>query len=137
MSRIRGADTRPEEAVRGLLRSLGFRPQLNRRNLPGVPDLVLPGRKLVFFVHGCFWHRHARCRYAYTPKSNVLFWRAKFRANVARDRLVRVQLSRLGWRVVVVWECELRLFDRLRARMRNAVKRQSARRQSRPRQPSV
>src|SRR5689334_2224734 len=119
MSRIKGAGTRPEQAVRTLLRSFGFRPQVNCRDLPGIPDLVLPGRKIAFFVHGCFWHRHPRCKYAYSPKSNVEFWETKFRANVRRDRGVKSELSRRGWRTLVVWECELRMPDRLKLRIAN------------------
>ncbi len=122
MSRIRPSDTAPERAVRSLLRSLGFRPQAHRRDLPGVPDLVLPRRKIALFVHGCFWHRHPNCRFSYSPKSNTAFWRAKFRANVARDRRFRRQLSQIGWRTLIVWECELRVPDRLRGRVQNAIK---------------
>jgi len=121
MSRIRGSDTQPEQAARALLRSMGFRPQVNRRDLPGVPDLVIPSRNLVIFVHGCFWHRHSKCKYAYTPKSNVAFWKAKFRANRAHDDVVRKQLTRLGWRTFIVWECELRELSDLRLRIRKAV----------------
>jgi DNA mismatch endonuclease, patch repair protein len=121
MSRIRANDTGPERAVRRLLRSLGFRPQAHRRDLPGVPDLVLPRRKVALFVHGCFWHRHARCKYAYSPKSNHTFWAAKFNANVQRDRQVRRQLVQLGWRYIVIWECELEAADRLRARLKRTV----------------
>jgi DNA mismatch endonuclease (patch repair protein) len=121
MSRIRPSDTGPERAVRDVLRSLGFRPQAHRRDLPGVPDLVLPRRKVALFVHGCFWHRHSQCQYAYSPKSNRAFWTAKFLANVQRDRQVRRQLTGLGWRPVVVWECELESVERLKARLRKAL----------------
>jgi len=121
MSRIRSRDTGPERTVQGLVRSLGFRPQANRRDLPGVPDLVFPKRKIVLFVHGCFWHRHARCKYAYLPKSNRAFWTSKFRANVQRDRQVRKQLVRFGWRAVVVWECELESAESLKTRLKRAL----------------
>lgn len=127
MSRIRGANTGPERAVWEILRSLGFQPQLNRRDLPGVPDLVLPARRIALFVHGCFWHRHTNCRFSYSPKTNTSFWNTKFRANIARDRLVRRQLSRLGWRTLVVWECELRVIDQLKARIRQGIKRAGSR----------
>lgn len=117
MSRIRGRDTSPERTLRSALHRLGFRFRLNSR-LPGRPDIVLPRYKTVVFVHGCFWHRHTACPLTYTPKSNVDFWRRKFDANVARDRLVRGQLRRSGWRVVTVWECELRRrSDRVAARV--------------------
>jgi DNA mismatch endonuclease (patch repair protein) len=121
MSRIRASDTRPERAVGTVLRGLGFRPQVHRRDLPGVPDMVLPRRKVAVFVHGCFWHRHPRCKFAYSPKSNRVFWRAKFRANVRRDYQVRRQLVRLGWRSVVVWECELEAEGKLRTRLKNTL----------------
>ncbi len=106
MSRIRGRDTKPEVAVRSVLHSLGFRFRLHRKDLPGRPDIVLARHQTVVFVHGCFWHRHARCRFAYRPKSNIAFWSQKFRSNVVRDRRDRRHLHGLGWRVVVVWECE-------------------------------
>jgi DNA mismatch endonuclease, patch repair protein len=121
MSRIRPTDTEPERAVHRLLRSLGFRPETHKRELPGIPDLVLRRRKVALFVHGCFWHRHARCRYAYSPKSNRAFWNAKFQGNVRRDREVRSHLAQLGWRAVVVWECELLSLERLKSRLRKAL----------------
>lgn len=106
MSRIRSKDTKPEVAVRSLLHRQGFRFRLHRRDLPGTPDIVLPKYKTVIFVHGCFWHRHPRCRYAYIPKTRSGFWEEKFAENVKRDRLMRSQLARKGWRVVVIWECQ-------------------------------
>jgi len=80
--------------------------RLNARDLPGKPDIVLPRRKVAIFVHGCFWHRHPRCKYAYTPKTRVAFWRRKFDDNVRNDRRVKQCLARLGWRVLVMWECD-------------------------------
>lgn len=119
MSRIRGRDTKPEILVRSLLHRIGFRFRLHRRDLPGTPDIVLPKHRAVVFVHGCFWHRHPGCRYAYTPKSRVDFWTQKFAANVKRDAKTRRALEQAGWQVLVVWECELRdmavLADRLSA----------------------
>ncbi len=106
MSRIRGKNTKPELAVRRAAHALGFRFRLHRRDLPGCPDLVFPRLGKVVFVHGCYWHRHPRCRYAYSPKSNVKFWQEKFSANVARDRLAIRELKKHGWRVLVIWECE-------------------------------
>lgn len=108
MSRIRGRDTRPEREVRSLLHRLGFRFRLHPRSLPGRPDVVLPKYGTVVLVHGCFWHRHARCPLAYIPKTRTQFWSQKFDVNVARDRRVVSTLRSLGWRVLVVWECELR-----------------------------
>jgi DNA mismatch endonuclease (patch repair protein) len=106
MSRIRGRDTKPEMTVRQEAHQLGFRFRLHRRDLPGTPDLVFPSRHKVVFVHGCFWHRHEGCRFAYQPKSNVEFWNAKFDGNIARDMRVRQELTRTGWDVLTIWECE-------------------------------
>jgi len=106
MSRIRGKDTKPEVRVRSALHRMGYRFRLHSRNLPGKPDIVLPKHATVVFVHGCFWHRHPGCRFAYTPKSRIEFWQAKFDRNVERHREVEEQLEELGWSVVVIWECE-------------------------------
>ena len=108
MARIRGRDTVPEVVVRRTAHRLGFRFRLYRKDLPGRPDLVFPRYKAVVFVHGCFWHRHDGCRFAYTPRSRVQFWTEKFRRNVARDRRTEDALHSLGWRVLVIWECETR-----------------------------
>ena len=117
MSRIKGRDTAPERIVRSVLHRLGFRFRLHGQKLPGRPDIVLPKYKTVVLVHGCFWHRHSRCRFAYTPKSNVAFWLRKFEENVARDRRTKRRLRTLGWAVVTVWECETANLQRLAARM--------------------
>jgi DNA mismatch endonuclease (patch repair protein) len=106
MARIRGRDTGPELAVRRIAHNLGYRFRLHRRDLPGTPDLVFPARHKVVFVHGCFWHRHSGCRFAYEPKSNVEFWNAKFAANIARDARVQGELERMGWSVLTIWECD-------------------------------
>lgn len=107
MSRIRGKDSQPELALRRVLHRLGLRYRLHAKELPGKPDLVFPRHKAVVFVHGCFWHRHEGCNIATTPKSNTPFWVEKFEKNVARDSRVAATLRDLGWRVFVVWECEL------------------------------
>lgn len=121
MRAIKGKDTGPELIVRRLLHSLGYRFRLHRRDLPGHPDIVLPGRKVVVFVHGCFWHRH-RCRYGQVcPATRAEFWQAKFAANVARDARTRRKLRALGWRVIVVWECQTRDRDKLAARLRRLL----------------
>jgi len=106
MSRIRGRDTKPELAVRSALHGLGFRFRVNKRELPGCPDIVLTRHRVVVLVHGCFWHRHRSCRFAYIPRSRVSFWSKKFEKNVERDSLKAKELRRLGWRVIVVWECQ-------------------------------
>lgn len=107
MSRIRGENTAPERQVRSLLHGLGYRFRLHRKDLPGRPDIVLPRYRTVIFVHGCFWHRHRGCKYAYKPKSRVAFWQGKFQENLERDRRKTKALKSLGWRVIVVWECGL------------------------------
>jgi len=106
MSRIRSRDTAPEKIVRSTLHRAGYRFRLHSSQLPGRPDIVLPKHHTVIFVHGCFWHRHKRCRFAYTPKSRVAFWNEKFLRNVERDHEAAAALRRLGWRVITVWECE-------------------------------
>lgn len=108
MAKIRGKDTKPELAVRSLLHRMGYRFRLHRRDLPGSPDIVLPKHRTVIFVHGCFWHRHAGCRNATVPTTRARFWRLKFEGNVARDRRVKAKLRRCGWRVVTIWECDVR-----------------------------
>ncbi len=113
MSRIRDRDTKPERQVRSMLHRMGYRFRLNRSDLPGKPDIVLPRYRTVVLVHGCFWHRHKRCKYAYTPKSRQQFWKSKFSKNVERDQKVIRALKELGWRVLLVWECELRAPQRL------------------------
>lgn len=108
MSGIRGRDTQPEMAVRRALFSAGFRFRLHRRDLPGAPDIVLPGRKIAIFVHGCFWHRHGRCRYSKLPANRPDFWKAKLEGNVERDARAVAALLDMNWRVLVVWECTIR-----------------------------
>jgi DNA mismatch endonuclease (patch repair protein) len=107
MARIKGSNTRPEIALRKVLHGLGLRYRLNGAGLLGKPDLVFPRYKAVVFVHGCFWHRHSNCRIATTPKSNTAFWVEKFEKNVARDERAKEHLTAAGWRVFVIWECEV------------------------------
>jgi DNA mismatch endonuclease (patch repair protein) len=108
MSGIRGKNTQPELAVRRALFAAGYRFRLHRRDLPGAPDVVLPGRKVAIFVHGCFWHRHPGCRFATTPSTRPDFWKEKFEKNVVRDGDARDALTASGWRVLVCWECGTR-----------------------------
>lgn len=118
MRAVKRAHTRPEIVVRQALHALGLRFRLHRRNLPGSPDIVLLKFKTVVFVHGCFWHRHSDCRYATIPKSRQEYWLPKFDANVERDARKEAQLRELGWRVLVMWECETKSLETLEARLR-------------------
>lgn len=119
MQAIRGKDTRPELIVRSLAHRMGYRFRLHRRDLPGRPDLVFPGRKKVIFVHGCFWHQHPRCRYATRPATRPEFWAAKLDANRDRDRRVKCELRKLGWEVLIIWECQLRNVEKVENRIRS------------------
>lgn len=118
MSRVRSTNTGPELRVRRAAHRLGLRFRLHRRDLPGTPDLVFPGRRAVMFVHGCFWHRHEGCRRSTIPQTRTEFWEQKFVANQARDERVRIALTGQGWKVYLIWECETEeerlLNDRLR-----------------------
>jgi DNA mismatch endonuclease (patch repair protein) len=118
MARVRGRNTGPERTVRSVLFSLGYRFRLHGADLPGRPDIVLRSRRSVIFVHGCFWHRHGCPNGRRMPKSRVAFWRTKLDGNAARDKRTRARLRRDGWRVLVVWECQLRDVDELTARLR-------------------
>lgn len=107
MSRVRSRHTRPELAARSALHSAGLRFRLHRRDLPGNPDIVLPGLRTVVFVHGCFWHGHDCAKGRRRPKSNAGFWNEKLDRNLDRDRRARVALEAAGWSVEVLWECDL------------------------------
>ena len=108
MSRIHGKDTKPEILVRKYLFSKGLRFRKNDKRYPGHPDIVLPKYNTVVFVHGCFWHYHENCRYATMPSSNVNFWKQKLFTNRTRDKKNQDLLSNMGWKVIVVWECQLK-----------------------------
>lgn len=123
MGRIRSRDTGPELIVRSTLHRLGFRFRLHDKTLPGCPDIVLPKWRHAIFVHGCFWHRHAGCKMAYTPKTRTEFWSTKFKQNIARDEAARSKLERLGWRVSIVWECEAINSATLASKLQSIAKR--------------
>lgn len=108
MKGIRSKDTKPEITVRQYLHAQGLRFRLHSRKLAGSPDIVLPKYRVAIFVHGCFWHRHQGCRYATTPANNAERWKLKFETNMKRDVHKEAMLRAAGWRVIVVWECELR-----------------------------
>ena len=108
MAGIGARDTKPEIALRRMLHRAGLRYRLHVKDLPGRPDIVLPSRRGVIFVHGCFWHRHGGCHWCSTPASNTEFWASKFERNVQRDGAATAALHSVGWRIAVVWECGLR-----------------------------
>ena len=107
MAAIKGKNTKPELLVRSWLHRNGFRFRLHRKDLPGTPDIVLPKYRTVIFVHGCFWHSHG-CANSDVPRTRRAFWKEKLSTNRSRDKKMSLSLRKLGWRVVVVWECELR-----------------------------
>jgi DNA mismatch endonuclease (patch repair protein) len=107
MAKIKNANTKPEMHIRSLLHRQGFRFRVNYKKLPGKPDIYFPGKKVAVFIHGCYWHRHEGCKYAYTPKTNVEFWTTKLERNREHDREVTDQLNGLGIRVLTIWECAI------------------------------
>ena len=119
MRAVKGKDTKPEMTVRRLAHALGYRFRLHRKDLPGKPDLVFPGRNKVIFVHGCFWHGHDCARGSRVPATNTDYWLAKVARNTERDEKARAALEQKGWRVVVVWECDLQDSDSLMARLKS------------------
>jgi DNA mismatch endonuclease (patch repair protein) len=121
MRKVRGRDTAPELKVRRLLWALGARYRLHRKDLPGSPDVVLPGRRLAIFVHGCFWHGHDCSRGARVPKANRDYWVAKIERNRARDARAQAALAERGWRVEAIWECELKDQAALSARLQGLL----------------
>jgi len=124
MSRIRSKNTKPEILVRSLLHRMGYRFTVNgpsNRKLPGKPDIVLPKYRTVIFVHGCFWHRHDNCKEATTPKTRTEFWLNKFETNVRRDKANQRALRKLGWKVIVVWECQTKRPEKLEVKIRRQL----------------
>lgn len=121
MRAIRKKDTKPELLVRKRLHALGFRFRLHRRDLPGTPDIVLPRHRAAIQVHGCFWHQHPGCRHATTPLTRQDYWIPKLKRNVARDHDAAEALEALGWRLLILWECELGDGDALDARLHNFI----------------
>ena len=122
MSRIRGRDTKPELIVRRIAHGLGFRFRLHRKDLPGRPDIVFPRHQAVIVVHGCFWHRHPGCKRASSPKTRVRYWQNKFEDNVVRDRRNETALRDLGWKVMVIWECETKDHEAVAARIESFLR---------------
>lgn len=122
MARVRAKDTAPELKVRRLLHALGYRYVLHAKNLSGRPDVVFTRRRMAIFIHGCFWHQHPGCKAAARPASNVEYWRQKLTRNVARDISTREVLGAAGWRVLVIWECEINGKGKEEALTRNLIR---------------
>lgn len=118
MSRIKDRDTRAEMVVRSSLFSMGYRFRLHRKDLPGHPDIVLPRHEKVIFVHGCFWHGHQGCTRSKRPSSNVDFWNKKLDQNQERDTRFYEALKRLGWHILIVWECETKNPQMLQSKLK-------------------
>lgn len=108
MSRIKNKNTKPEILVRKFLFAQGFRFRLNKKGLPGKPDIVLPKYHTIIFINGCYWHGHENCKYATLPATNREFWTNKINGNIERDKIVKEQLSSLGWKVITIWQCQLK-----------------------------
>ncbi|MGI9056416.1 MAG: very short patch repair endonuclease [Pyrinomonadaceae bacterium] len=109
MSRVKQRHTKPEIIVRKLLHRLGYRFRLHNKKLPGTPDIVLPKYETVIFVHGCFWHQHENCRKARRPTSNVEFWNEKLDKNIERDKQKESELKKAGWKILTIWDCEIKV----------------------------
>src|ERR1019366_1014529 len=128
MSSIGSSNTQPEKTVRSMVHGMGYRFRLHVRRLPGTPDIVLPRHKKIILVHGCFWHGHVRCLKGRPPKTNLDFWTPKLAANRKRDRAVAAKLRRLGWDVLIIWQCQLRRPDALQTVLRAFLRAKSFRR---------
>jgi DNA mismatch endonuclease, patch repair protein len=111
MASVRSIETKPEIFVRKFLFSKGFRYRKNDKMLPGSPDIVLPKYKTVIFVHGCFWHGHKNCKASVLPKSNIEYWVSKISSNMNRDKKKNLELKKLGWNVIIIWECQIKNSD--------------------------
>ncbi len=117
MSRVKGKDTKPEMRVRSMVHRMGYRFRLHRKDLPGKPDMVLTRHKKIILVHGCFWHGHPGCPRSKRPTGNAAFWQKKLDGNMARDGRNREELEKMGWRVLVIWECETKKKEELLQRL--------------------
>ncbi len=122
MSRVKGRNTLPERTVRSLLHGMGYRFRLHRKDLPGVPDIILPKHRKVVFVHGCFWHQHPGCKRASKPTTNTDFWDKKLDLNQERDSRILDELHQAGWQTMVVWECEIKNPERLKEKLSGFLK---------------
>jgi DNA mismatch endonuclease (patch repair protein) len=118
MSRIRGYDTKPELIVRSIVHRMGYRFRLHLEDLPGNPDIVLPRHNKVIFIHGCFWHGHRGCQRSKRPATNVVFWQEKLDKNIQRDKRQQKELRKLGWKYLVIWQCEMNRPNRIRKKIK-------------------
>jgi DNA mismatch endonuclease (patch repair protein) len=118
MSRIRGYDTKPELIVRSIVHRMGYRFRLHLEDLPGNPDIVLPRHNKVIFIHGCFWHGHRGCQRSKRPTTNVAFWQEKLDKNIQRDQRQQKELRKLGWKYLVIWQCEMNRPNRIRKKIK-------------------
>jgi DNA mismatch endonuclease, patch repair protein len=121
MASVKQKHTKPELIVRSYLHNLGFRFRVQRKDLPGSPDIILPKHRTVIFVHGCFWHQHQGCTKARRPTSNQDYWDNKLSGNVQRDKKKTAALRKLGWNVITVWECETKDLSKLQKRLRTII----------------
>jgi len=119
MSRIKNRDTAPEIKVRSIIHRMGYRFRLHRKDLPGNPDIVFPKHKKIIFVNGCFWHGHKNCIRSKRPSSNKNFWDQKIDKNITRDKNIRKALNKSGWKVLVIWQCEINDINKLEVKIAN------------------
>jgi DNA mismatch endonuclease (patch repair protein) len=118
MSRVRGRDTKPEIIVRSIIHRMGYRFSLHRRDLPGKPDVVLPRYRKIIVINGCFWHGHKNCLRSKRPSTHTKFWNRKLDKNIDRDKRSRSELEKMGWNVLVIWECEIQKPDKIVDKLR-------------------
>ncbi len=126
MSKVSGKETKPEIFIRKFLFAQGFRYRKNDKRFPGKPDIVLPKYKTVIFVHGCFWHGHQNCRKSALPQTNYEFWKNKIQGNTERDKSNQKQLKKLGWKIIVVWQCRIKNRDLFEKTMKRVVQKITA-----------
>jgi DNA mismatch endonuclease, patch repair protein len=126
MSRIGSKNTKPEKLIRSLLHRMGYRFRLHQTSLPGKPDIVLKKYSYVIFVHGCFWHRHNGCKYAFNPTSKTEYWLPKLKRNIERDKENQDALKKVGWNILIIWECELKNINKLKIRIVETLRKNDA-----------
>ena len=123
MASIGSKDTKPEVAVRSLLFKQGFRFRKNVKKLPGTPDIVLPKYGIIIQIHGCFWHGHKNCSKSKLPTTNIVSWKSKIEANIERDKRIEIELRKLGWKIITIWQCQIKNENILNITMDKLIKR--------------